>query len=210
MSSSTASYTLHLVSISIIDATTVQNHALPYSVDHPSSFSFLTYTPDESKSSTHALIWLEKGKVKYFTLDSNLSQRQKARKLDGSYSSFISLGQQYNGRIVAQKEDGTAHILRLREDGIITDGWEFSGSNHDSYTGSPPLFSAGFDKSGKVYVSRAVWSYTLSMGSMTVYSDGEDGKGMEHGITFPFKPAEQGSMLHVRTAVPLFEQHLIS
>jgi len=37
----------------------------------------------------------------------------------------------------------------------------------------------------------------MNMGSMTVYSDGEDGRGLEHGITFPFKPADQGVMLHI-------------
>lgn len=35
------------------------------------------------------------------------------------------------------------------------------------------------------------------MGSMTIFSEGEDGRGLEHGITFPFDPADQGVMMHV-------------
>jgi hypothetical protein len=197
MTTSTASYTLHLASITI-DGVTIRNLELPHTVEHPSAFSFLTYTPDDSKTSTHSLIMLEGSKIKHIKLNADLSQRKKATKLSDTYTSLYSFGCQFNGHAVGQKEDGTAHILRLRADGAITDAWTFTGSNYDSYTGSPPLFSAGIDKDGKVYVSRTVWSFNMNMGSMTVYSDGPDGRGLEHGITFPFKPADQGVMLHVR------------
>jgi ER membrane protein complex subunit 1 len=197
MTKSTVAYTIHLTSISPKDGSTLQNVNSGYSTDEPSAISFLSHTTKQKSVSTHSLVFLEKSKIKHFTLNSDFTERKKSNELEGSYSNLISLGQQYNGHIVARKEDGTAHILRLWEDKTITNAWVFSGSDYDSYVGSSPLFSAGIDKNGKIYVSRTVWSYNLNMGSMTVFSEGSDGRGMEHGLTFPFKPTDQGDMLHV-------------
>ncbi|KZT37697.1 DUF1620-domain-containing protein [Sistotremastrum suecicum HHB10207 ss-3] len=185
----TASYGLHVTSISSDSGKVIESLPIPSSVKGPFTHFLL------SSGSTHALAWVENSQINTLVLEPELLN-VKANIVRGAYAGTHNIGRHYQGVFVAQEEDGTAHVLALKPDGSVEHRWEFSGSAHDR-SASPSIFTGGLDKEGNVYVSRTYWSFAIGMASMNVYSSGEDGKGQITGFTFALDSSEHGIIQHV-------------
>ncbi len=195
LTSSVASYTLHLVSLSPTDGTSLENRDIHSSVTNPTD-CFLVSSKSPSEKS-HVLAWIQDGKIDYITLDSKLSKAKSSpHKVDGSFKAVHSFGRHYNGLFVATKSDGSGAILRLLDTGSISIAWEF-GTNNDPYSASPSIYSGGFDKDGNAYITRLYWSFSIQLASMEIFSDGIDGRGMITGFSFAFDPFNFGIIQHV-------------
>ncbi|EMD34983.1 hypothetical protein CERSUDRAFT_116509 [Gelatoporia subvermispora B] len=198
LAKSFASYTLHISVISPETGELLTSANLPSSIsDGMNDVILLNDARDTSLGPR--IVWLEGGAVRSIALSPELKGSASSTK-GNIYKGILDIGLNEHGQIVAQKEDGTARVMKLEHDGLKVI-WEFADSaTVEHYSNS--IYSGGFDKDGWPYVARTYWSHLLQKASVHVHASHlAEGKGLETGYTFAFDTKEHGIIRHVAVDV---------
>ena len=123
LAKSFASYTLHVVALSPVDGSLLASADVPSSIEAgPSSVLLL------SKNEHTRVVWLEGGQIKSVELTPGLKEKPIAVK-GAVYREVVNVGLEEHGMFVALKEDGSARLIKLNNEGTgLKIVWEFADS----------------------------------------------------------------------------------
>ncbi|KAF8512945.1 DUF1620-domain-containing protein [Hysterangium stoloniferum] len=187
------SYTLHVVVLDSSTGALISSTDLSSSINGPADFVTLT----SAKTPNPILAWLDEGYIKAVVLDKDLKSKIRSNR-DNIYEEIKDLGVNDAGILLALKQDGTSHVLRIDQEAQgVGKIWEFSNSALATDQ-SQSIYAGGYDRVGLPYVARVHWSHTMHAASLQLFAaNGADGQGMVTGFTFPFKAETHGTMEHV-------------
>jgi hypothetical protein len=122
---STASYTLHVTTLSPSTGEVIKSaHVASSIVDPLTQFISLT----RAGLSQPMILWLEQGTLRYIGLTPSFNQKGKPLKGMG-YAKILDVGLDNHGQAVIVRNDGSSFILRLDgEIGLAKSIWEFQDS----------------------------------------------------------------------------------
>ncbi|KAF8872794.1 hypothetical protein CPB84DRAFT_1854287 [Gymnopilus junonius] len=191
---STATYTIHVTSISPTTGEVIHSANIPSRVEDPfTEFTILT-RPELTKP---IVLWLEKGTIGHVALTPTL--KEKPRPIQGDvYSQFLDVGLTNHGQAVLLREDGSSAVLKLSEEGRLAKSkWEFQYSLA-STRNADYSYAGGVDTLGHPYVARVHWSSNLGKGLADVFAGHlASGEGHSNDFSFQFDPQTYGTIKHV-------------
>ncbi|KDR78137.1 hypothetical protein GALMADRAFT_94668 [Galerina marginata CBS 339.88] len=191
---STASFTVHVTSLSPSTGEVVQSSHIPSSITDPLNQFIVLTRPDLSKP---VALWLEQGTVRYVGLTPTLKEKAKPIKGIG-YAHIVDVGLNDHGHAVVVRTDGSSFVLKLvGEIGLASSAWEFEDSI-SSTAHADSTFAGSLDAHGRPYVARVFWSHKLEKGSADVFAGHlVSGQGLASGFVFPFDTNTHGIIGHV-------------
>ncbi|KAI0073425.1 DUF1620-domain-containing protein [Panus rudis PR-1116 ss-1] len=196
LAKSFASYTLHIATISPATGELVHETSVPSSITGGPQDLIVLSRPSSPR---RVVAWLEQGRIHSVALDSQLHSAKAIKPTVNKGSTYLRLqdvGIRDEGLFVGIKDDGSARVVKLTEDGSLKSIWEFSDSaTSPKYTES--IFTGGRDKDGYPYIARVFWSHVFGKASAHVFAPHlAEGKGLVTGFTFPFKTEKDGIIVH--------------
>ena len=115
LSKSIASYNLHVQVLSPDTGEALSNAQIPSNI-YNGLTDFLVMSNVTSDIVSPNIIWLEKGAMRHVMLTPKLNEKSMVIK-GVTYKSIFNIGLNEQGYFVALKDDGTARVLRLDEQG---------------------------------------------------------------------------------------------
>lgn len=113
LSKNIASYSLHITVISPSTGELIGTGAVPSTILNGLT-DFLVLS--ESASSSARVVWLEEGTLKSVNLTPELKEKPVSVK-SASFKALRDVGLREQGHFVALKDDGTARVMKLSDDG---------------------------------------------------------------------------------------------
>ncbi|GBE86822.1 hypothetical protein SCP_1000640 [Sparassis crispa] len=194
LAKSFASYTLHVTTLSSSTGELLESMSIPSSIKDGLVDFLVLSTAGQSELTPHA-IWFEDGSIRVLKLTPEIKETSSTSK-GAVYKRVVDVGLSEHGQFVALKDDGTAHIFKLTEDGLKA-VWEFRDSaSSNQYAESH--YVGGLDKDGWPFIARVYWSHVFKKATAHVFAAHlADGKGFSTSFTFPFETSVHGVMTHV-------------
>jgi hypothetical protein len=195
LSKSSASYTLHVTSLSSSTGELVASVKFPSSIAEGSS-DMLTLSSDTATLDPR-VVWLEAGVIHSVSLVPHLTEKPTSVK-DSTHSKIIDIGLQSKGHFIALNTDDTGRVFALDANNVgLKVVWEFADSaKSDRYSKS--LYIGGLDQAGLPYIGRIFWSFLLGKAAAHIYAPHmAAGRGLVSGFTFNFDTEMHGTISHV-------------
>ncbi|KAF8963227.1 hypothetical protein BDZ97DRAFT_1038548 [Flammula alnicola] len=191
---STASYTLHITSLSPSKGEVIKSTNVISSIIDPLS-QFITLT--HSNMSDPVALWLEQGTLRYLTLNPSLKEKSRAMKGMG-FAHILDVGLNDHGHAVIVRKDGSSFVVKIDgETGYPKAVWEYKDSAN-SNANAASTYAGGVDAHGRPYVGRVYWSHKMEKGSADVFAGHlVSGQGLASGFYFPFNTKTNGIIGHV-------------
>ncbi|KIO18758.1 hypothetical protein M407DRAFT_11722, partial [Tulasnella calospora MUT 4182] len=186
---STSSYKIHVTAIDSLSGEQVFTRALPAGILDPSADAIFVGNPRKDEAT---LVWAQQEGARFLRL-STLKEGRSAQTL-AEYKKVVDVRLGPYGIFVALKADGSSSVMRLDPEHSqwITVDWSFSDSA-SAPSRSPSIFTGGFDKQGRPYLSRTFWSGYFKACSMELYVPHQ--KTIK-GFYYSFDTIQNGVMLH--------------
>jgi len=122
---STASYTLHVTTLSTASGETIHSGNIGSSIADP--LTQLTILTHEDLGRPIAL-WLEQGTLRYVGLTPTLKEKSKPLKGSG-YSQLVDVGLGAHGQVVVLRKDSSSTLLKFEGESMTAVArWEFEDS----------------------------------------------------------------------------------
>ncbi|KAH7906600.1 hypothetical protein BJ138DRAFT_1015952 [Hygrophoropsis aurantiaca] len=196
LAKSTASYTLHVTTLSTTTGETLASVNIPANIADGLT-DFLGISASSNSTIAPCIVWLEKSAIKAALLTPDLKGQIMAIPTI-LYKSIIDVGLSTNGQLMALKEDNTAQVLHLdAQTASLRPIWEFAGSA-PSTAQSQSVFVGSLDLHGEPRIARVYWSHAHNATvHQTFVAQLAEGKGSTSGFTFPFETQSHGAFAHV-------------
>ncbi|KAG8920892.1 hypothetical protein FRC00_009394, partial [Tulasnella sp. 408] len=151
---STNSYKVHVTAIDSDSGEQIFTRALPADILNPTSDAIFVGNPRLGEAT---LVWAQPDGAKFLRL-STLKETRTPQPLV-KHQKVVDVRLGAYGLFIALKADGSSSVMRVDPEGPqwIKVDWEFSDSA-SAPPKSTPIFTGGFDKQGRPYVSRTFWS----------------------------------------------------
>lgn len=155
VSTSFASLTLHVASLSASNGQLIQSSEIPSSLHDPSTELFAF-----TSASSPSVVWLEQGLVKFLPLSPNL--KKKPSKLSGDqFTQILDVGLSKHGVLVGLNKLGST-VLKIHSDGSgLKAGRDLGGQD-------PTNSYAGYEVNGSPSFARTYWSTSLEVCAIPV------------------------------------------
>ncbi|GJE85471.1 PQQ and DUF1620 domain-containing protein [Phanerochaete sordida] len=191
LAKSFASYTLHITALSPADGSVLGSKDVSSSIEQGPASLFALSNPAVELGHARVL-WLEANQIKSVRLTPELKEKPTTVK-GTAYRKLVDLGLSDHGLLVAIKDDGSGHVVKLDDEGSgLKVIWEFADSA-DSAQNTASLYTGGLDKAGNPYVGRVFWSHFYKKASAHILAPHlAEGKGLVTGYTFPFETGVHG------------------
>ncbi|KAF9473948.1 DUF1620-domain-containing protein [Pholiota conissans] len=195
---STASYALHVRTLSPTTGELIKDNGISSSIIDPLTQLITLSSSDPSKP---IVLWLDKGTLRYFALTPTLNEKPRLMKGAG-FAQLVNLGLNHLGHAVITREDGSSFVVKVDEEsGYPRSIWEYQDSlirtkaKSDDHTDS--TFAGGVDSLGRPFVARIFWSHKMGKGSADVFAGHlVEGQGLASGYFFPFDTINHGIIAH--------------
>ncbi|KAG8938604.1 hypothetical protein FRC00_014644, partial [Tulasnella sp. 408] len=186
---STSSYKIHVTAIDSDSGEQIFTHALPADILDPTSDAIFVGNP---RLGGATLVWAQLDGAKFLRL-STLKEKRSPQTL-AKYQKVVDVRLGAHNLFIALKADGSSSVMRVDPEGPqwIKVDWEFSDSA-SAPSKSPSIFTGGFDKQGRPYVSRTFWSAHSKACSMELYIPH---KNFINGFFYSFDTIQNGVLLH--------------
>ncbi|KAJ3711601.1 DUF1620-domain-containing protein [Lentinula raphanica] len=177
LEASFASYALHVVALSPTSGQVLSSSTLPSSIS--SGLDDFLVLPN-------AIVWLEDGVLKHFTLSPSLKGKVKSQK-SASFKKLVDVGLSSHGFFMACQDDTTDQLMSITN-GELGVTKKFNPSAQSLYTGQ-------MGKDGQPYITCLSWSPNTQAASAEVHSLEPGALVTEYSL--PFDTNTHGSIIHV-------------